>query len=79
MSRLSKNYKDIKDHNVRSALFYVLVGAKCPGILVETSFISNPIEEKRLVNSTYETHVAEAIADGVDRFIKTNKSNVATL
>ena len=79
MSRLSRNYKDIKDHKVRSALFYVLVGAKCPGILVETSFISNPVEEKRLVNSTYETHVAEAIADGVDQFIKSNKSSLASL
>jgi len=76
---LSKSYKDIKDHKVRSALFYVLVGAKCPGILVETSFISNPVEEKRLVNSTYETHVAEAIADGVDQFIKSNKSSLASL
>ncbi len=76
---LTKRYKDLKDHDVKSALFYVLVGAKCPGILVETSFISNPVEEKRLTNPTYQENIANAIAAGVERYIKINKDRVATL
>lgn len=79
VSRLTKRYKDLKDHKVRSALFYVLVGAKCPGILVETSFISNPVEEKRLTNPNYQEHLADAIASGVERYVTINKDRIATL
>jgi len=76
---LSRDYKDLKDHKVRSALFYVLVGAKCPGILIEMSFISNPIEEKRLNNPAYQEHLADAIGDGVGQYVKTGKSHPAML
>ena len=79
VSKLSKRYKDLKDLKVKSALFYVLVGAKCPGILVETSFISNPVEEKRLANPSYQGHIADAIATGVERYISLNRDRVASL
>jgi N-acetylmuramoyl-L-alanine amidase len=69
MKKMSKKYKGVKNRNVRSALFYVLVGAKCPAILVETSFISNPIEEKRLTSAAYQDDLATAIADGVSRYL----------
>lgn len=76
---LSGRYKGLKDHKVRSALFYVLVGAKCPGILVETSFISNPTEEKRLTNPAYQSAIADAIASGIEQYVRTGKDRVATL
>lgn len=79
VSKLSGKYKGLKDHKVRSALFYVLVGAKCPGILVETSFISNPTEEKRLTNPVYQTAIADAIAAGVEQYVRTGKDRIATL
>jgi len=79
VTRLSKKYRDLKDHKVRSALFYVLVGAKCPGILVETSFISNPAEEKRLTNPNYQENLADAISAGVERYVRVTKDRVATL
>lgn len=66
-----KSYSGVKDRSVRSALFYVLVGAKCPAILVETSFISNPTEEKRLKNQKYQSDLASAIAEGVSAYVKT--------
>ncbi len=62
------SYSGVKNRSVRSALFYVLVGAKCPAILVETSFISNPTEEKRLSSEKYQIALATAIADGVDAY-----------
>ncbi|MBI5526185.1 MAG: N-acetylmuramoyl-L-alanine amidase, partial [Deltaproteobacteria bacterium] len=40
-------FSDIKDHGVKYALFYVLFGTEVPSVLVETSFISNPVEEQR--------------------------------
>src|SRR3954453_17538926 len=38
----------VADHGIKHALFYVLLGARMPAILVETGFISNPVEEARL-------------------------------
>jgi len=62
---LSKKYSGVSDQKIRSALFYVLVGAKCPSVLVETSYVSNPKEEKRLKDEKYQTTIAESVADGI--------------
>ncbi len=66
---LKKDYRRIKDHGVKFALFYVLVGAEMPSILVEIAFISNREEEKRLANNKYRDRVAAAIAKGVKAYI----------
>ena len=54
---------------MKQALFYVLLGARMPAILVETGFISNPSEETRLRSRKYQTGAAEAIARGVKEFV----------
>jgi len=59
----------VGDHGVKQALFYVLLGAHMPAILVETGFISNPAEEARLRSRKYQTGTAEAIARGVKEFV----------
>jgi N-acetylmuramoyl-L-alanine amidase len=41
-----------------------------PAILVETGFITNPAEASRLVNNAYQQSLADAIAKGVDQFLK---------
>lgn len=69
VNTLKKNYSRIEDLGVKFALFYVLVGAEMPSILVEISFVSNREEERRLANSKYRDKVAEAIAKGVDAYI----------
>jgi N-acetylmuramoyl-L-alanine amidase len=69
----------LKDRGVRSALFYVLVGAKCPAVLIETSFISNPEEEKKLKDPDYQENIVKAISSGVGDFLvkkKRLKSNL---
>jgi N-acetylmuramoyl-L-alanine amidase len=66
---LKKDYRRVEDLGVKFALFYVLVGAEMPSILVEISFISNREEEKRLANNSYRERVAEAIAKGVKSYI----------
>lgn len=77
VQNLGKKYPGVKDLKVDAALFYVLVGSKSPGILVETSFISNPKEEKRLKDSQYQWDIAQGITDGVKKFIET-RNRVAT-
>lgn len=69
VSHLSQHYKSVKDLGTKEALFYVLLGAKMPAILVETSFLSNPTEQKRLESASYQQRVAESIAQGVQRFL----------
>jgi len=60
----------IKNKGVKQAPFYVLLGATMPSILVETSFISNPRECKRLVNPKYQDRLSEAIVIGIQQYIK---------
>ena len=66
----NKRYSRIKDKGVKQAPFYVLLGAQMPAILVETSFISNPRECKRLVNPRYQERLCEAIIKGIKTYIK---------
>ncbi len=70
---LRRKYKKVKDHHIKPALFYVLIGARMPSVLVETSFISNPMEEKRLKSKQYRQRVAEGIHTGVKNFIKSRE------
>jgi N-acetylmuramoyl-L-alanine amidase len=59
----------VEDHGVKQALFYVLLGAHMPAILVETGFISNRAEEARLRSRKYQTGTADAIARGLKEFV----------
>ncbi len=61
---------DVRDLGVKSALFYVLLGARMPAVLVETAFISNRVEERRLASSRYQDEVAAGIARAVTTFAR---------
>ncbi len=54
---------------VKRAFFYVLMNTKMPSILAEVGFISNPEEEKLLRKEAYRQKIAEALYQGVKRFI----------
>ncbi len=73
VQQLSKKYSKIKDLGVRQGPFYVLLGATMPSVLVETAFLSNPREEKRLANSAYQKSAAKAIALAVKNYAVNNK------
>jgi N-acetylmuramoyl-L-alanine amidase len=66
----SKRWTRIKNKGVKQAPFYVLLGAQMPSILIETSFISNPRECKRLTDTTYQNRLSEAIVLGIKKYIK---------
>ena len=65
-----QRYSRINDKGVKQAPFYVLLGAQMPAVLVETSFISNPRECKRLINPKYQERICEAIVRGIKQYIK---------
>ncbi|OHC71298.1 MAG: N-acetylmuramoyl-L-alanine amidase [Rhodocyclales bacterium GWA2_65_20] len=57
---------------VEQAGFAVLKAPDIPSILVETAFISNPEEEKRLNDEDYQEQMAEAILKGIKQYFATN-------
>lgn len=61
---LKRNGKTHKPH-VGRANFMVLKSPDVPSVLVETAFISNPGEEKRLTQKEFQQNMARAIASGV--------------
>lgn len=58
--------------HVEQASFAVLKAPDIPSILVETAFISNPEEEKRLNDQGYQEQMAQAIFKGVKRYFAKN-------
>ncbi len=67
---LQHKYKQIRSKGIKRAPFYVLLGANMPSVLVETSFISNPRECKRLVSKSYQQQLCQGIIDGIKRYIR---------
>ncbi len=68
VGRLRRQHSDVVDLGVKRGPFYVLVGAHMPCVLVETSFLSHPVEGRRLARQDYQFEVAEGIFQGIDRF-----------
>ena len=68
VTNVSAKYPPVKNKGVKKAPFIVLIGADIPSILVETSFITNPRDEKRLKNNDYVNKIADGIFAGVQRF-----------
>jgi N-acetylmuramoyl-L-alanine amidase len=69
--------------SVEQAGFAVLKAPDIPSILIETAFISNPEEEKRLNDDAYQDKMAEAIFSGMKKYFAKNpplaKSRLARL
>ena len=57
---------------VQSADFAVLKSIDMPSLLIETAFISNPSEAKKLKSGYFQTQMAQSIVRGLDRFVKRN-------
>jgi N-acetylmuramoyl-L-alanine amidase len=58
--------------SVEQAGFAVLKAPDIPSILVETAFISNPEEERRLSSDAYQVRMAEAVFQGIKRYFAKN-------
>jgi len=59
-----------KNRGVKQAPFYVLAGVACPAVLIETAFLSNAAEEKKLTSEAFQRQLAQAIYRGLVRFIR---------
>jgi N-acetylmuramoyl-L-alanine amidase len=63
---------DLHKHAVEQAGFAVLKAPDIPSILVETAFISNPEEERRLRDTGYQEKMASAVLAGIKRYLSAN-------
>lgn len=74
INRLHKNH-------VEQASFAVLKSPDIPSILVETAFISNPEEERKLLDDAYQDKLAASILAGIKKYFASNpalaKTNLA--
>jgi len=64
LKRVGANHKP----NIERANFAVLRTSDMPAMLVETAFISNPDEEKRLNDPAHQSKLARAVLDGVNTY-----------
>jgi len=76
LGQLRKKYRNVKDGGVRPAPFWVLVGAEMPAILIETGYITNPMERKRLFDPNYQDLMARGIAQGIARYLANREKEI---
>lgn len=55
----------VSDNGVRSAPFYVLMGARMPAVLVEIGYLTNAADSRRIKSEKYLERVAEGISLGI--------------
>ncbi len=61
-----------RDRGVKAANFHVIKNTHMPAILVETGFVSNPVEEKHLTDPEMQDKMAQAITNGVEQVFGLN-------
>ena len=68
IQKVSAKYRQVKNKGVKKAPFVVLIGADIPSLLIETAFITNPREEKRLKSEAYIERVVDGIILGIKQY-----------
>ncbi|HTN72971.1 MAG TPA: N-acetylmuramoyl-L-alanine amidase [Methylomirabilota bacterium] len=68
VSSMSQKFGEVKDLGVKKALFYVLVGARMPSVLVEMFFITNKAEGRAMSREDYQNAVVEALYGGIEKY-----------
>ena len=63
---------DLHKARVEQAGFAVLKAPDIPSILVETAFLTNPEEEKKLKDEKYQDKMAQAILVGIRKYFSAN-------
>lgn len=63
------NINRLHKGSVEKAGFAVLKAPDIPSILIETAFISNPQEEKKLLDVAYQEKMAQALLKGIKKYL----------
>jgi len=66
---LASKSSSLRNRGVKKAPFIVLIGANMPSILAEISFVSNPVDARRLQTPEHRQQIAESLYRGVARYV----------
>ena len=66
----------LPDHGVRSAMFYVLMGARMPAVLLELSYVTNKEDVVNLNSANFLQRQCEGIVRGVRKFQEDVKKQI---
>ena len=72
------NINRLHKGSVEKAGFAVLKAPDIPSILIETAFISNPQEEKKLLDKGYQEKMAHALLKGIKKYLGTHPASSGT-
>ncbi|MGH7805690.1 MAG: N-acetylmuramoyl-L-alanine amidase family protein, partial [Candidatus Binatia bacterium] len=64
------SFPGVQGLGAKEGPFYVLVGAYMPCVLVETSFLTHPVEGARLKTLAYREALADGIFQGVRSYLQ---------
>ena len=70
VARVRAGQDGVQDRGVRTAPFYVLIGANMPSVLAEISFVSNPDDERLLRSTDHREKIARSLFDGVRAYLE---------
>ena len=65
------SHMEVANRGIKGRALYVVRHTRCPAVLVEAGFISNPIENQLLRDAQYRQRLANAIAEGIMSYEKT--------
>lgn len=68
VSHMGRKYREVRDLGVKKSLFYVLVGARMPSVLIELFFITHRVEGRDLARSSYQDAIVESLYQGIKKY-----------
>jgi len=68
LTSMSQKLGDVRDLGVKKALFYVLVGARMPSVLLEMFFITNKTEGRAMSQEAYQDALVESLYEGIQKY-----------
>jgi N-acetylmuramoyl-L-alanine amidase len=71
LTSMAPKLGDVRDLGVKKALFYVLVGARMPSVLLEMFFITNRNEGRAMSQDSYQDTVVDALFEGIQKYGET--------
>ena len=80
-NKILESFADVAELHknvVQKAEFIVLKSPDIPSMLIETAFISNPMEEQNLLSDRYQNKIASAILKGIEDYFNNSRSRIKT-
>jgi N-acetylmuramoyl-L-alanine amidase len=60
----------LEDRGVKRARFWVLRDAAMPAVLIESGFMSNPAEARKIYSAAWRKQLAQSIVSGIENYKK---------